>query len=742
MADMFDMPTDNTVQAAVPAGDTDSATADQAPESEKALVKQMIKEIKADKAHHDKAFKRMRRDMRVAMHGADTDWGDASYRANITGRHVKRKTSALYAKNPKTKAVRRDTLDFAVWDETPQSLQLAQQAAMLQQQANAAAAAAPPVVDPATGMMSQQPPPEVPGAQQALAVMQDFQQGMQVRQFMKKYGDTMERLDEYMLDQQLPLNFKRGMKQVVRRACVTGVGYVKHAFQRQTGPSPVVSQQLADAQARLDHLKKLAEDAAEGEFNTDDAEMAELQASILSLQQEPQIVLREGLVIDYPPSTKVIPDRMCKYLEGFIGARRVTVEYAYTREQVEELFGCDIGSQFTVYNQDKGTNKLVASDDIFNEDFAFAPAEDKKKDGLVCVWECFDKPSGLVYYLADGYPCLLKPATAPDVFAEDFWTIYPLTFNEIESEDELFPPSDVTLMLDPQREYNRSRQGMREHRQAARPRWIYANGSFADEDDINDMQNLEPFEAMAINMDPGGDIGKLLQVVPVPGVDPNLYETNQYFSDIQLITGAQEAQYGATSDATATQSAIAAGATSAADGDAMDDLNDLLTKLARARSQIYQKEMSAEQVTKIVGRGSVWPPLQLQDVADELYLDIEAGSSGKPNQAIEVRNWQQMLPFLIQMPGINPIWLARETVRRLDDKVDLAEAVSQGILSIVAQNGLAQAMQANSSPNDPNQQGQEGANNAKKPEQQAGSAAPMGDNHTTPPEQRAPQTLM
>src|SRR5690606_7962039 len=83
------------------------------------LVSKIARRIKDDKKHHEKAFKRMRRDMRVAMWGAEETWHEDNYKANIIGRHIKAKTAALYAKNPKAVASRRETLDFAVWDENP-----------------------------------------------------------------------------------------------------------------------------------------------------------------------------------------------------------------------------------------------------------------------------------------------------------------------------------------------------------------------------------------------------------------------------------------------------------------------------------------------------------------------------------------------------------------------------------------------------------------------------------------------
>jgi hypothetical protein len=101
-------------------------------------------------------------------------------------------------------------------------------------------------------------------------------------------------------------------------------------------------------------------------------------------------------------------------------------------------------------------------------------------------------------------------------------------------------------MLDMQKELNRSRQGKREHREAARPRWAYPNGLFEDED-VDRLKKVKPFDAIGLNIDPNTDLSKVIQRFPVPGVDPNLYDTNEVMGDAQLVVGAQEAQLGGTS---------------------------------------------------------------------------------------------------------------------------------------------------------------------------------------------------
>lgn len=706
-------------------------------DADKALVKKIQSKVKADRKYHEKAFEKMREDMYMARHGRTKEYTDANYTANLCGRHVKQKTASLYAKNPKAVARRRETIDFTVWDENPKSLQLAMQTIQ-----TATTMLAPPT-DPATGQPAIDPttggpvqPQMPPEYQQAFATAQatlaDFQQGMQKRTQIQKLGKTLEILFAQALREQKPVDFKTGAKQLVRRTTVTGVGYVELGFQREYGPRPAMMEKLADFRARLDHLRRLAEETTdpEDQIFPDDPEIAELAASIAALQSEPEVVIREGLIVDFPQSTKVIPDKLCQNLVGFVGARHVTIQYMYTCDEVEEVFGVDLEKGYTGYQQDGKSSEQEdrpATRVEPEEGSSYAPAG--KGNGLVCVWKHYDKAAGLVYYIADGYPNWLRPPAAPDVFVEDFWPLYALTFNEVESEEELFPPSDVRLMRDQQMDYNRSRQGMREHRKAARPRWGYANGAI-EEEDAKKLATMEPFDATGFNLQAGQKLADVLEPIPVPGVDPNLYETNQLFTDIQMVVGSSEAQFGGTAKATATESSIAANASASSDGSSIDDLDAFLTVVARASGQILLKEMSQEQVMAICGPGAVWPHMTLAEIADEIYLEVEAGSTGKPNQAVEINNWKEMLPFLIQMPGISPNWLARETVRRLDDNADLTEALSADMPSIMAQNGLAQISTGNPA-TDPNAQGGQGVNNApKQGSQTAGSGPAFGSNQT------------
>jgi hypothetical protein len=658
------------------------------PEDE-LLVKKLLKRIDADKKHHKKAFEQMRVDMEYARLGACKSWVTGkNYTANITGRHIRQQVSSLYAKNPKAIARRRPRLDFQVWDENEQTLLMAMQLVQEAQATMQGAMAADPV---GTAMQPPMlPPPEV---MQAQALIQDFQDGMAERQTVEKIGETLDVLFAYFMGEQKPVDFKTGMKQLVRRVCTTGVGYVELGFQRQIEQDEVVVGKIADVRGQLAHIKALMREAQDSDDS--DAQKArehELALSLQSLQDQEYLVLREGLVFDFPESTHVFPDKRTRNLTGFVGGRWLTIQYLYSPEEVLGLFGVDLGCGFSPYTQDGQKADRQAS------------REDEEVEEHACVFKHYDRQSGMAYYMCDGYKGFLRAPAPPDVYVEDFWPVYALTFNEGEDDEELFPPSDVALLRDMQDEYNRSRQGKREHRRAARPRFATRRGSLDDESKEK-LAAADPFDVVEVNAqsDPF-DIAREIQAIPVPGVDPNLYDVGEIYSDMQLVVGTSPTGVGASSKGeTATGEALAEDSRAQAADSSSDDLDAFLSAVARASGQVLLREMSPESVMKIAGRGAVWPPLTLEDIAGEVSF---------------------------QMGKIDPMWLAKESLKRLDDRLDLTDALGEQYLPIVAMSRMAGSQMGSDPGAAPDQQGGQGAaNGAPAPSTPAGGERGMGANN-------------
>jgi hypothetical protein len=239
--------------------------------------------------------------------------------------------------------------------------------------------------------------------------------------------------------------------------------------------------------------------------------------------------------------------------------------------------------------------------------------------------------------------------------------------------------------------------------------------------DDEDKMKLQAHPANAViemnALGQGQKIGDVLQAHEGPRIANELYDNGPALQDVQLVVGSQEANMGGTSGATATEVSVAEGSRSSSIQSNVDDLDDFLSDLARSAGQILMTEMTRETVTKIAGPGAVWPEFTLQEVADELILEIESGSSGRPNRATEIQNFERMAPLLMQIPGISPEWLAREAIKRLDDRIDYSSAIAAGAQAIIAQNAIQQQQQVamTNAALDPAAQGGEGANTQARP---------------------------
>ena len=336
--------------------------------------------------------------------------------------------------------------------------------------------------------------------------------------------------------------------------------------------------------------------------------------------------------------------------------------------------------------------------------------------------------------VCDGYKDFLREPGAPEVWIERFFPWFALVLNECDHPARIYPPSDVFLIRDQQKEYNRLREGLREHRIANRPATAVAGGMLSEED--AEKMITRPANAL-IELDglqPGQSVEQLIQPIKGPGLDPNLYEVNGIFEDILRTVGVQEANLGAVSGGTATESSIAESSRQSSMASNVDDLDDMLSQMARAAGQILLGEVSAETVKEIVGPGAIWPEMSRDELAKEIYLDVEAGSTGKPNQAQEIQDFERLAPILMQIPGVTPEMLAKEAIRRLDDKLELDDVYDQNMLSIQAMNQAA-GQQPAPPGQEPQAQGDEGGRNAPQPDQRAGASSAGTNPQAGPPVQ-------
>jgi len=639
-------------------------------QSRRSLVREWADKVLRAKKHWEAAHKAMRDDMDFFMGKQWRHGNGDKYVANIVQRHVQQRVASLYAKNPKAIARRRETIDFLLWDGNPGTLQAAQAASDLSVRE--------------TGF----PNP------QSIAMLQDVQRGFEARARADKVAKTLEIVFRHTVEMQ---NMKQSMKQLVRRVCVTGVGFVKVGFHRVMGKRPEDVEKITDITEQLVMMNRLMADSVDGKFDQDHAKAEQLRLLLAELQSKEDYIVDEGLVFDFPQSHSIVIDPRCRQLKGFIGADWVAQEFILSLDEIKDIYGVDLG---TAYTRQEETGQIYGQDD-----------DKKKRDcELARVWEIYSKTDGIKYVVADGYPEFLQEPSAPEIKIKRFWPFFTLTFNEVENDREIYPPSDVALLRPIQEEYNLARQRLREHRNANRPLYVTPVGSLSPED-IQKLQVREANEVVQLQaIQAGQAVDQVLQAVkPVP-IDPSLYDTSMLIEDMLRVVGSQEANLGGTGGGTATEVSVAESSRMSALGSNVDDLDEFLSEIARASGQVLLTMMDPMTAQKLAGQGAVWPTLSAQQIADELILEIEAGSSGRPNRAAEIANFERLAPILLQIPGIDPHWLAKEAIKRMDDGMDLQDAIGSSLPSIVAMNAQKQLATGNIS-SDPNAQGQEGAGN-------------------------------
>jgi hypothetical protein len=649
---------------------------------EKALVSELTKWCVETRNFWKDTHKRMRDESRFA---AGKQWPDETptepweqnYVANFTRRAVNQKVASIYAKNPRTVCHIRPQQSFVVWDGEQASLEAARIASQ----------------DPALLQMAldQQDPKAAEALMKAQAILLDYENGMTRKEMLKRWGRTLELVYDHQCDVQQP-NFKTQMKAVVRRSLTERVGWVKLAYRVDGGTVATESATEANTPERVKTAMQKLNDLAEGEVGNLDALKAEVKLLVESLQQGVQDgaekLVDEGLVFDFPKATSIIPDKTCTSLKTFAGCNRVAQEFVLEPEEVERRYGVDVKAACTPYTQ-------AGRDDTNRETNAWP------NGSKVCVWEVYDKPTQMKYVVCDGYDAFLEKPEKPKPCISRFWPIFGLVFNEVEVEENdptndvtCYPPSDVRLLMPLQCEHNRSREALRKHRIANRP--LYAGSPALTQNDRTILANGHPdnYVLTIEGLAAGQSVDALLQMVKKHPLDPAVYQTMHVETDVLLTIGAQQANLGPTSDATATEVSVAEGSRIQSGSSDIDDLDDFLSELCRAGGEMLQQMLSAEMARRIAGPGASWPSTKTEMYNSELFLESEAAGSGRPNRQLEVSNFQMMAPLLMQLPGINPEALAKEGIKRLDDRLSIEDFFQKDLPSIMAMNAGPGPVQA------------------------------------------------
>jgi hypothetical protein len=510
----------------------------------------------------------------------------------------------------------------------------------------------------------------------------------------KQYGDVTRTLEIVVSRLLRDARLKKKAKKWVRSAMTVGPGWLRATMQTRTETihDPVVQNEINDLKQQLDNIAALQQEAAEGCGNQDELR-SRIEAQMTALQAKLERQVGTGLVLDVPApeDVQVAPD--CGELENYLDASFIRLRFYKSKAEVlaitgwseDDLKGANLYFQRPASEangqggQDNGNHR--------QEWLLMTDSAAQTTAGFYLVEEVQHKADGVVYTLVDGIHHKWARAPYAPRQSSRFYDVFLLAFHYIDGERH--PQSDVQQLERLQDEYGRTRSNFAEHRKRAIPKIAFDQNQI-DDTDAKKIADGQIGEMVGIKLR-GEDIGKAMKEISYPQFDPRLYDTQPITTDMEKVSGAQDAmQSGVAVEKTATEAEIQNNGFGARIGTRKDELEDVLSDLAMHVTQIALQTLTEDYVRKIAGPMAVWPKLSVDDILTAFDVEVKAGSTGKPNTAQQRNAWQAMLPILEKVITVignlkaNPqmAWgaapyeeLLKETARVLEYKGDVDKLI-------------------------------------------------------------------
>ena len=310
----------------------------------------------------------------------------------------------------------------------------------------------------------------------------------------------------------------------------------------------------------------------------------------------------------------------------------------------------------------------------------------------VRVSEIWDKRDNHVKTLVEGVKRWARPPYTPEFATSRFYPFFRLAFFEVDGARH--PQSLSWRLRKLQDEYSTTRSNGRLVRERSVPGVLFNAGQVTPEDQrkITDAVTAEYVGIKPTTADI--DMNKLFAGKPIPSIAPGMYDTSSILRDMERISGVQDAlQSTVVTPKTATEAQIQQSGFASRTNADRDALEDMLSELALYTAELAVQGLDIEYARRCAGDAAFWPEgMDIEDILTLTEVEIDAGSTGRPNLAAERDAWGILLPLVQEMmmnirmlQAQDPemaeamIALLRETARRLDDRMDVDALIPVGM---------------------------------------------------------------
>lgn len=470
-------------------------------------------------------------------------------------------------------------------------------------------------------------------------------------------------------------DLKSAIKRQSLSAMTNCVGWVKVLLQQDKRTDPLIVNKISDMRDNLRRIDSLLAHLKDPAACADvDQLKAELTDQLRALEDRVEVAGAMGAAFDFIHPDDLFVDENLREVADYRQAGWLAQREFMTTAKARETFGLG----------EDGLRGAKTYADQAGEDRT-TTQEGTEPKGFVAVYEVWDRNASTIYTMIDGCKTYARPPYSPTPASRRFYPFFLLGFHFIDKRR--WPRSDVDLAHKLQEEASRALSNFAEHRRRVRPKTFFNKQNLKPED-VSAIQGAENIELVGLDpVDPAIPLSNLLHTPSYPQVDPGLYDIGVYRAAIEEIFGLQDAARGAVVKAkTATEAGFQeAGKESRMDW-RRDAIEEQLTEISRYLAELVLQAFPVEVATRYAGPGAMWPTLDKEEIYALVSINIRGGSSGKPDTRAEREAWATLLPMIekaiaeISMLQGNPqtqpaaeakIELLKETVRRMDDRIDV-----------------------------------------------------------------------
>jgi hypothetical protein len=496
---------------------------------------------------------------------------------------------------------------------------------------------------------------------------------------------------------------KKAARKGVRSVLSNSEGWFKCTMVSEKEPRPEIETALNDAREaheRLEAQMKLLADPESNDPDTMAYEKAEKQALIDELEEKLEVAINRLFVIDFVATENIQVSIDVATVSDYLDANWIANEQFMEKDEAltsfEVLTPEDLKSAKLFYQRQP--KDLTSRDQDASNPQGQISAESasafttssggSESPGFVRVIEQWDRRDKQIRTSIDGVERWAKEPYAPPYPTSRFYPYFFFCFYEVDGARH--PQSLAWRLYKLQDEYSAARSNFRLTRERSIPGVLF-NATLLDETEARKLEGAKHQEYTALRpSDPTQPLANVFAAKPVANIDMRIFDPTLILSDMERLSGVQEALSAAINGPgnprTATEANIQQSGTNARTSADRDALEEMLSDMARYTAEQALQCIPTRDVQRLAGPKAFWPiGMDIEDLFTLVEVQITAGTTGKPRTGMDSQAWATILPLIQKMLGDirgafahgdvatanSLIELVKETMLRLGDESDV-----------------------------------------------------------------------